>query len=433
MLESPPVLNRFDRVLLRKMQDSQMIPLLRSINNEYLYWDKVKYKNYDDLSSNDLWFIVKMSRRLNYVTQQFGKYSFCYYSTEHIQEMLHYCDMNIGGNMAGNGFVPEEDKNRYLISSIMEEAISSSKIEGANTTRKKAKEMLRKEIKPQNRSEQMIFNSYNTIEHISKNFSDELTPDGLLYIHELITKDTLDSKEDEGHFRKNNDIYVVNTSTSEAVHTPPSFDEIPLLINSICDFFNKDEVFIHPIIKGIILHFMIAWIHPFADGNGRTARSLFYWYLLKKGYWLTEYLSISRILQSSKNQYEKAYLYTENDENDLNYFITYNLSAMKKAFDALKAYIKRKEKEENYMARFIRIQDTNERQAFLLKKVCDEPNIVFTVKEVENRFRVSNFTARTDLNDLVSKGFLTEIQVNKVKRNFVKSENFDRLIMQYLT
>ena len=432
MLESPPILNSFNTDLFLKMQDSHMAMLLRGVNNEYLYWDKVKYKNPDGLSSEDLWFIVKMSRRLNYATQRFGNYIFRYYSTEYIQEMLHYCDMNIGGNMAGDGFVPEEDKNRYLISSIMEEAISSSKIEGANTTRKEAKEMLRKETKPKNRSEQMIFNSYNTIEHISKNFDDELTPDRLLYIHELITKDTLESKEDEGCFRKNNDIYVVNTSTSEAVHTPPPFEEIPLLINSICDFFNEDEVFIHPIIKGIILHFMIAWIHPFADGNGRTARSLFYWYLLKKGYWLTEYLSISRIIQTSKNQYEKAYLYTENDENDLNYFITYNLIAMKKAFDALKAYIKRKEREENYMARFIRIQDINERQAFLLKKVCDEPNIVFTVKEVENRFGVSNFTARTDLNALVSKGFFMEIQVNKVKRNFVRSELFDQLIKQYL-
>ena len=58
---------------------------------------------------------------------------------------------------------------------------------------------------------------------------------------------------------------------------------------------------------------MLAFIHPFVDGNGRTARSLVYWYMMKKGYWLTEYLSISRIIYRNKAQYEKAFLYTEAD------------------------------------------------------------------------------------------------------------------------
>jgi len=68
---------------------------------------------------------------------------------------------------------------------------------------------------------------------------------------------------------------------------------------------------------------MIGWIHPFTDGNGRTARALFYWYMLKKGYWLTEYMSKSRIIQDTKKQYEKAYLSTKSDDNDLSYFISY--------------------------------------------------------------------------------------------------------------
>ncbi len=430
MVEPVPQI-KIDIELISKMQDPLVSGLLRNINREYLYWDKVKYKNQEGLSSFELWSIVKISRKLYYSTQKFGKYEFRYFSTEFIQEMLHYCDMNIGGNMGGSGFVPEQDKARYMISSIMEEAISSSKIEGANTTRKKAKEMLLKETKPKDRSEQMIFNNYHTIDYISNNYTKDLTVDQLLYIHKLITENTLDNHDEEGCFRRNNDIFVVNTSTSETVHTPPSHDEIPELLKDVCHFFNEEDVFIHPIIKGIIIHFMIAWIHPFSDGNGRTARSLFYWYLLKKGYWLVEYLSISRIIQHSKNQYERAYLYTENDENDLNYFITYNLKAMAKAFDTLREYISRKEKEANLTARFVRIPGVNERQAFLLKKICDEPDIVFTVKEVENRFAISSFTARSDLNNLVKMGFLSEIQVNKIKRDFVKSDEFDRLTNKY--
>ena len=64
--------------------------------------------------------------------------------------------------------------------------------------------------------------------------------------------------------------------------------------------------------------------------------------MIKKGYWLTEYLSISRIIYTNKKGYEKAYLYTENDDNDLSYFIQYHLDVMKKAFEELKKYLQRK-------------------------------------------------------------------------------------------
>ena len=176
---------------------------------------------------------------------------------------------------------------------------------------------------------------------------------------------------------------------------------------------------------------MIAWIHPFSDGNGRTARTLFYWYMLKKGYWLTEYLSISRIIKDTKNQYEKAYLYTENDENDLTYFITYHFKTMEKAFDALKKYIRRKQMEVKYAAQFLRIPNVNERQAEIIKLLNDESDRVLNIKEMENRFQVSNFTARSDLKGLEKMGFLNIIQVNKIKQSFIKSDRFNEILKKF--
>lgn len=110
------------------------------------------------------------------------------------------------------------------------------------------------------------------------------------------------------------------------VHIPPVYADIPGFILQLCSFFNGNEdgkFFIHPIMRGIIIHFMLAYMHPFADGNGRTAREVFYWYMLKQGYWLTEYLSISRIISRSKKSYEKAFLYSEADGNDIGYFVSY--------------------------------------------------------------------------------------------------------------
>jgi Fic family protein len=432
MVELPPKLTKknFSKAL-SMLKDSACLEKIRTINNEYLYWDKVKYQTKSgDFSSIDLWTAIKLTRSLDYKHIKLGKYKFSFSQTDYIQKLLHEFDLNIGGNLGAQKLIPEQEKDKYLISSIMEEAIASSQIEGAVTTRKKAKEMLRKNDKPRSKSEQMILNNYRTIQTIVGWKSQVLSTESLLNIHKLISNNTLNDKEDEGKFRTTNDVYVVNYIDSEIVHTPPDYNEIPTLIDEICDFFNNDnhDFFIHPVIKGIILHFMIGYIHPFVDGNGRTARTLFYWYLLSKGYWLTEYLSISRLIVKSKNQYESAYLYTENDDNDLTYFINYNLKTMDKAYDALREYIQRKIDEKKYLTNFQRILFINNRQAEILKWFYDEPHLLLTVKEVETRLNTSNQTARTDLQQLMSLGYLELIQINKKKQAFARGADFENKI-----
>jgi Fic family protein len=270
------------------------------------------------------------------------------------------------------------------------------------------------------------------MKHVVQHKTEDLTPEKLLYIHNLISYNTLENKDEEGVFRQNNDIYVVNYTNSEIVHTPPNHLEIKTLINDLCDFFNNEQkAFIHPIIKGIIIHFMIGWIHPFTDGNGRTARTLFYWYMLKNGYWLTEYLTISTIIKDTKIQYEKAFLYTESDQNDMTYFITYHLKTMENAFIGLKDYIGRKQKEVIQAAKFIKIPNVNERQAQILKTVSEDADRVLSSKEIENRFNISSFTARADLNNLEQLGFLEKIQVNKIKHNFIKAKIFNKLLKSH--
>lgn len=439
MIESPPYVNIFNSNAIKYSSDKNIQKDLNKINNEYYYWTKIKYLKVEHkgnvIEPNDLWATVKLSRFLNYKRISFGAHEFSFVQTDYIQEMLHFFDMNIGGTLSSTNLIPESRKQFYLLNSIMEESIASSKIEGAVTTRKKAKDMLRKEEKPRNKSEQMIVNNYETIQYIVKNKDTDLTPELLLEIQRMIANNTLDDKNDEGRFRADNEVFVVDHAKSEVVHTPPCHTQIPQFINELCAFFNTDNYngfFIHPIIKGIIIHFMIGYIHPFCDGNGRTARALFYWYLLKKGYWLTEYLSISRIISKSKTQYEQAYLYTENDQNDLTYFIRYNVEVMQKAFNELKAYLQRKMDEENQNVVFLRIPNINERQAQILKTLNDKPNSQLTVKEIENRFTVSNNTAREDLNGLVKAGFIEAIPVNKVKTNYIRSAKFSTLINKYL-
>lgn len=432
MIERPPKIEKkYFSKALSMLKDKKCLDKIKAINSKYLYWDKVKCQmKSENFSPIDLWTAVKLTRNLDYRHLQFGKYKFSFSQTDYIQEILHKFDLNVGGNLGAQQLIPEQEKEKYLVSSIMEEAIASSQIEGAVTTRRKAKEMLRKNDKPRSKSDQMILNNYRTIQTIVDIRNEPLTINLLLEIHRQISHNTLNDKSDEGKFRNSNDVFVVDHIESEIVHRPPDFKEIPELMEQISHFFNNDEhdYFIHPVIKGIILHFMIGYIHPFVDGNGRTARALFYWYLLSKGYWLTEYLSISRLIIKSKNQYESAYLYTENDENDLTYFINYNLKTMDLAYDALRIYIQRKIEEKKYVTNFQRIAGINDRQAEIIKWFNDEPHLLLTVKEVENRLLVSNQTSRTDLKQLMESGFIELIQVNKKKQAFVRSEKFEKIL-----
>lgn len=407
---------------------------IQNINAEYPYWDKVKYiQTKEGLNNKSLWFALKFLRQLNRTAVSFGNYKFSFMMTDEMFELLHYFDMNVGGSLTGEHLIPSENKNAYLVSSIMEEAIASSQMEGAATTRKVAKDMLRKSEKPKNKGQQMILNNYLTISHIKEIAEIDFSIQQLLEIHRSMTENTLDDATDAGKVREHDNILVMNGVTGDIAHRPPHYAELQDLLSDLEKFFNRNgKTFIHPIVKGIIVHFMLAYFHPFVDGNGRTARSLFYWYMLKNGYWLVEYMSISRIIYKTKTMYEKAFLYTEYDDNDLTYFILYNLRTMRKAFEELKLYLKRKTEENNSILLLANIKGINSRQAQILKIINEKANICLSVKEIENRFSVSNFTARTDLEGLVSLGYLTEIQLNKVKRNYIKSENFGNLIKNKL-
>ena len=432
-VESAPILNE-DKMTeaILMLSDQKMKSLFLKIDSEYLYWDKVKYMAPKGVDKQVLWQAVKIQRRLKAQEIQFGNCVFHFTITKDMLALLHDFDMNLGGSLGTKSIIPATDKRYYLISSIMEEAIASSQMEGASTTRRIAKDMLRKQLKPNNKSQQMIANNYETINQISKGADKEFSLEGILDIHRTISNKTLDNAEDEGVFRRNDDVLVVDGITGFVAHTPPSYKEIDKMILDLCDFANREsgDNFIHPIIKAVIIHFVLAYIHPFVDGNGRTARSLFYWYMIKKGYWLTEYLSISRIIYTNKKAYEKAFLYTENDSNDLSYFIQYHLEVMKKAFEELKKYLQRKIDEQQNIFRFEGISHINERQRYVLQAISDSKRVLFTPKELATQFDVSAKSARTDLQELVKMGYMTATYLNKRAMGYIKSDQFERLLSE---
>jgi Fic family protein len=265
----------------------------------------------------------------------------------------------------------------------------------------------------------MVYNNYITISKIRELIDKPLTPELLKELQGSITKDTLDEPSYEGRFRTAEDRQVyVSDFEGNILHAPPPAQNIKEYIDLLCKFANEDkeEEFIHPVIKGIILHFWLAYIHPFNDGNGRTARAVFYWYMLKKNYWLFEYLSISNIILRVRTQYYRSFLYSEIDDGDMTYFIIFHLRAISTAIGQLKRYIKQKQEEARDVAtQWSRYPSLNYRQKGVLNRGLANSEATFTFESHMRMYGVVHQTARTDLLGLVKAGLLEK---NKKGRQF---------------
>ncbi len=415
------ILGKENEEIFKLLNKNGILKIITDFNNQYLHWDKVRYKKIPkNIDAKYIWVLMKLFRSEKYYQLKFDGFNFKYTLLPSTLQQLHIFDKDSAGNLEiEDGSLSMRGRERFIISSLMEEAIASSQLEGAVTTRKVAKEMLKQNRKPKTYGEKMIVNGYKTLKMILEMKSIKLTKECLLDIQKEITKGTLQNEKDEGRFRDNNEIVVGDEMEVEKIyHTPPDYKKIPEFMEELCRFANKDsKEFIHPIIKGIILHFLIGYIHPFNDGNGRTARAIFYWYVISQGYWLFEYMAISKKILSSRINYGLAYLYTETDENDLTYFIEFNLKAIYEALMDMRNYIKRKQKEQREAIKMVsEIKGINFRQATILRDLMESENKIITIKEIQETYSIVYQTARSDLLYLAGLGYIT---IKKIKNKFV--------------
>ena len=416
--EKPPkvqdILKNYEENIFKIVENPSVKKFINKCNTDYVHWDQLRYKNIpDDVKPEHIWIFLKFFRDGQSKLFSFDGWNFRFMLTDESQRRLHLLDKGAAGNLeTGLKSMNTSGRERYIISSLMEEAIASSQLEGAVTTRKIAKEILRKKKKPKNYSEQMIVNGFKTIQKIVKMKDKKMTPQLIIELQREITKDTLKDENDSGRFRDNDEIVVGDSVEVEKIyHQPPAYQKVPKLIEEFCEFANDDDhSFIHPIIKGIFLHFLIGYIHPFNDGNGRTARTIFYWYVLSRGYWLFEYMAVSRIILRSKKKYGLAYLYTETDNNDLTYFINYNLGAIEESLRDMEEHIAEKQKEQAEAMNLIKnIKDINLRQAEILKEFIKEPEKGFCIGEIMVSYNVAYDTARNDLLHLKKLGYIEKL------------------------
>jgi len=404
--------------------------------DKYIYWDRFRYYTMPEgISAESAWAFLKFSRQSKIVKTKLidvNHKQFGYWAPDSILKNLSFIDKHASGEMlVKEPSVHRSEQKRYLINSLMEEAIASSQLEGAATTRKVAKKMLRSGRKPKSHSEQMIYNNYQTITKIKDLTKQPLNEALLLKLHQSMTVNTMDDPSACGRFRtKNDEPICVRDAEGQILHEPPSPDKIPSMMQLLCQHANKDSEnqYTHPVIKAISLHFYLSYIHPFMDGNGRTSRALFYWYLLKHGYWMFEFLTISRIFLKAPAKYAKAFLYTEMDELDMTYFLSFNLRTIRTAIDELLEYILRKQKEIKEISYYLKkLPQLNDRQRGLIKHALEHPDSRYTISYHQTVHNITYEAARRDLLDLAKNYYLIKTKEGR-KFYFMPSENLDKKI-----
>lgn len=385
----------------------------------YLHWEKLRrLPPPEGLSSKQWWLKIKLARanerRKLALTDTYGR-PFGFTLPDLVLRHLHYVDQRCSGEIGMEKVVASEKEaeRRFLVNSLMEEAIRSSQLEGATTSRRVAKEMLRSGRPAKDRGERMIVNNYRALQFVREDLSGALTPESVLELHRIVTEGTLDNPDAAGRLQRPDEerVAVFDRDDKERpVHQPPPAEELPKRMEMLCRFANgadDGDQFVHPVVRAILLHFWLAYDHPFEDGNGRTARILFFWALRKHDYWLAEYLPISRFIRKAPAQYERAFLEAETDEGDTTYFLIHQLKVIEQAIDDLDRYLQRKVTEQNEMKTMLRAIDSlNGRQVALLTHAVKNPDHAYTFAGHARSNRVTHETARTDLGDLAARGFL---------------------------
>lgn len=386
--------------------------------DRYLHWDKLRRLDPPaGLSKEEWWMRVKLSRLSDSRPLPLKSPSgepFNYTLPDQVLQYLHHIDQRCSGEVAMDEVVTSEKEagQRFLVNSLMEEAIRSSQLEGATTSLVAAKELLRSGREPRDRSERMIANNYRALQYMREEMGETLTPSSILELHRIVTDGTLRNPAAAGRLQRPGEdrVAVYDRDDGEPIHIPPPAEQLPERLELLCDFANgggNSNQFVHPVLRAILIHFWLAYDHPFEDGNGRTARILFFWAMHTQGYWLAEYLPISRRIRKAPAQYARAFMETETDGGDTTYFLIHQLRIIEASIEDLHLYLRRKIAEKRDVESLLQDDEgLNGRQLSMLTDAVRHPESSFTFESHAKSHRVSLETARTDIRALEDRGLL---------------------------
>jgi len=159
-------------------------------------------------------------------------------------------------------------------------------------------------VDARDRDIQEILNYREVLKYIDRKGKKEIGEKDLLAIHKLTVDRVLPSAT-AGTYRLNL-VVVKNSKTGEISFKPPESGKVKKLVVDFMDWLNSGEAKdVHPVLLAGITHYVLAFIHPFVDGNGRASRAFATLVLFREGYDIKKFFSIEEYFdRNSKRYYE---------------------------------------------------------------------------------------------------------------------------------
>lgn len=289
---------------------------------------------------------------------------------------------------------------------ILNSAHASTAIEGNSLNIEDVSALANgREIMARRKDKQEVLNYLNALKKIPYFSTNPLELEDLLEIHKILTNDTLESPEDVGVLR-NKQVYI-GRSDGSVVFMPPATEEVPNLINNFLDWFNSDEVLnINPIIVAGLTHYELVRIHPFIDGNGRTARVIATLVLYKFGFDLKRFFTLDDYYDMDRQSYYHALGNVNQETLDLTQWLEYFIEGVAVSINKVKEKVISLSKDAKILKEKGQIA-LNERQMQIVEKMIANGKI--TNKKIQKMFSISNTSAKKEINKLL------ELNVIKMK------------------
>lgn len=387
--------------------------------DRYVPWDVLRTRVAPaGFSTEEWWYVLKLGRSATYrgfgLVDKVGR-PFVFGQPDELLAALHQIDRGSDGAALPASATDLGARERHILDATVEEAIASAQLAGAATTRDAAKEMVRAGRLPRSGDEQAVVNLCRTLPHLRESGPSALSPDTLFDLHRRLTEATFDDPTASGRLRRSDEPAHSRGFNGAAVPPPPA-SELPRRIEALCAFANAatPAEWIHPLVRGLLLHFWVMHDRPFVDGNGRMARVLFLWAMHRAGYPLFEYLSVSAALARAPMPYTEVFLHVDADDNDVTYFLLQQTRAIHDAARAFRAAVEHEKVEwRSAHARLTGLRALNPRQQALLLHALREPGTAYEIIRHQRSHGVTHQTARTDLFDLVERGLLTSMRAGR--------------------
>lgn len=219
---------------------------------------------------------------------------------------------------------PQQSARLYGAKAMEEEIVSTFRIEQIDTSRESVRRILSGQA-PKNDEEHRIYGMKLGLEFIA-DVSHTITEENLFRLYQMTIGDFLPEKDRllPGNLYRHDSVYIVG---GKVEHTGLPWQRLPAYMAELVAF-AAEKAAQNDLVKAAILHFALAYLHPYFDGNGRMARLLHLWYLVQRGYSSALFVPMSRFIEESRSRYYKAYTLVEQNQQisgmlDVTPFLTY--------------------------------------------------------------------------------------------------------------